>query len=101
MIDSMFKPKYKRLDNNGHYLVAVSKSESLFLVDIRQSIEDDFKLDADWKSTPVKNINVDLTDRINQKELIPTQYLIASLAVPEYRPSHSRDKNLCYIWISS
>lgn len=45
MIDSMSKPKYKRLDNNGHYLVAVSKS--LFLVDIRQSIEHDFKLDAD------------------------------------------------------
>ena len=101
MIDSMSKPNYKRLDNNGHYLVAVSKSESLFLVDIRQSIEHDFKLDADWKSTPVKNINVDLTDHINQKELIPTQYLLASLAVPEYRPSHSRDKNLCYIWISS
>ena len=47
MIDSMSKPKYKRLDNNGHYLVAVSKSVSLFLVDIRQSIEHDFKLHAD------------------------------------------------------
>lgn len=46
MIDSMSKPKYKKLDN-GHYLVAVSKSESLFLVDIWQSIEHDFKLDAD------------------------------------------------------
>jgi len=45
MIDSLSKPKYKRLDNNGHYLVAVS--ESLFLVDIRQSIEQDFKLHAD------------------------------------------------------